>query len=106
MHMARTAAASPGQKPEELSLPARYRSVRRASEALCVSLLLEDYVVQSMPDASPAKWHLAHTSWFFETFVLAKARPSYRAHHPGYAVLFNSYYEAVGERFERPKRGV
>ncbi len=88
------------------SLATRYSSVRRASEALCASLLPEDYVVQSMADASPLKWHLAHTTWFFETFVLGKALADHRPHHPTFGLLFNSYYETVGDRFERPRRGV
>ena len=57
-----------------------------------------------MPEASPAKWHLAHTAWFFETFVLSKFDPGYRAFDPAYAYLFNSYYEAVGDRWPRPSR--
>jgi ergothioneine biosynthesis protein EgtB len=87
-------------------LLARYRSVRAFSEHLCAPLKPEDYVVQSMPDASPAKWHLAHTSWFFETFVLAPRDPEYKSFHPQFAVLFNSYYEAVGPRHPRPERGM
>lgn len=63
-------------------------------------------MVQSMPDASPAKWHLAHTTWFFETFVLAQARPGRAPFHPAYGYLFNSYYEAAGPRHARPQRGL
>jgi ergothioneine biosynthesis protein EgtB len=85
---------------------ARYRSVRSFTEQLCAPLQPEDYVVQSMPDASPAKWHLAHTSWFFETFVLQPRVPGYEPHHPQFGVLFNSYYEAVGPRHPRPERGM
>jgi ergothioneine biosynthesis protein EgtB len=66
----------------------------------------EDYVVQSMPEASPVKWHLAHTTWFFETFVLARFLPDYRPFHPQFGFLFNSYYNAVGERLARGKRGL
>jgi ergothioneine biosynthesis protein EgtB len=87
-------------------LEARFRSVRAQTEALCKPLQPEDYVVQSMPDASPAKWHLAHTSWFFETFVLEAAVPGYEPFHPQYRVLFNSYYEAVGPRHTRAERGL
>ncbi|HUI26218.1 MAG TPA: ergothioneine biosynthesis protein EgtB [Candidatus Kryptonia bacterium] len=83
----------------------RYRTIRAATEWLCQPLATEDYVVQSMPDASPAKWHLAHTSWFFETFVLARL-DGYRPFDPQYEVLFNSYYNAVGEQFPRPRRGL
>ena len=83
----------------------RYRRVRAFTEELCRPLAVEDHVIQSMPDASPTKWHLAHTSWFFETFVLSVADPVYRGLHPLYGYLFNSYYEAVGERHCRPRRG-
>src|SRR5689334_13714308 len=68
--------------------------------------MTEDYVIQAMPDVSPPKWHLAHTSWFFETFILAVASPGYRSPHASYAYLFNSYYVAAGERHCRPKRGL
>jgi ergothioneine biosynthesis protein EgtB len=80
--------------------------VRRFSEALCQPLVTEDYVIQSMPDISPTKWHLAHTSWFFETFVVAPLSPDYRSPHPQYAYLFNSYYVGAGERHCRPQRGL
>ncbi|MFO0889094.1 MAG: ergothioneine biosynthesis protein EgtB [Isosphaeraceae bacterium] len=83
-----------------------YREVRRTTEALCEPLEVEDHVIQSMPDASPAKWHLAHTSWFFETFVLAPEAPGYRPVDPRYGFLFNSYYNAVGERIARDRRGL
>jgi hypothetical protein len=80
--------------------------VRRATVALCAPLEVEDYVVQSMPDASPAKWHLAHTTWFFETFLLEPYAPGFRPFHPAYRSLFNSYYVAVGPRAARPERGL
>ncbi|WP_434423880.1 ergothioneine biosynthesis protein EgtB [Nannocystis pusilla] len=83
-----------------------YARVRAATEALVAGLPAEDLVVQSMPDASPAKWHLAHTTWFFETFVLGPARADYRPFHREFEVLFNSYYEAVGPQFSRPRRGL
>jgi ergothioneine biosynthesis protein EgtB len=83
-----------------------YRGVRKLTESLCEPLETEDYVIQSMPDASPAKWHLAHTSWFFETFVLAKGMPAYRPLDPRYRHLFNSYYYAVGPMHARPERGL
>src|SRR6202161_1229358 len=73
-----------------------YRTVRRYTEVLCVPLASEDYVVQSMPDASPVKWHLAHTTWFFETFLLSRAAPEYQPFHSGYNFLFNSYYNTIG----------
>jgi ergothioneine biosynthesis protein EgtB len=88
-------------------LLARYRQVRAALQAAAEPLSPEDLVVQSMPDASPAKWHLAHTSWFFETFVLSdSAFGGYRPFHPQFGYLFNSYYDAVGDRHPRPKRGL
>ncbi|HET8542347.1 MAG TPA: ergothioneine biosynthesis protein EgtB [Anaeromyxobacter sp.] len=84
----------------------RLAAVRRATVALAAPLSAEDAMVQSMPDASPAKWHLAHTTWFFETFVLAAGEPGARPFHPAYGFLFNSYYEAVGPRQPRPERGL
>lgn len=81
------------------------REVRRRTEELCAPLQREDYVVQSMPDASPAKWHLAHTTWFFATFVLAPQGVGVEA-DPRYEVLFNSYYNSVGEQYPRPQRGL
>ena len=84
----------------------RYREVRGTSERLCAPLAIEDYVVQTMPDVSPPKWHLAHVSWFFETFILEAGRSDYRPFHPKYRYLFNSYYEAVGPRHPRPERGL
>jgi len=88
------------------SLAARFAAVRRATEALAAPLSPEDMQVQSMPDASPAKWHLAHTTWFFETFVLAPHEPGFAPVHPRYGYLFNSYYEAAGPRHPRPQRGL
>lgn len=84
----------------------RFRAVRSLTTNLCEPLEVEDFGVQSMPDCSPAKWHLAHTTWFFETFLLAAAEPGYEPFHPGFGYLFNSYYEAVGERHARPRRGL
>lgn len=85
---------------------ARYKQVRQASEALGRSLTPEDQAAQSMPDASPTKWHLAHTSWFFETFLLAPRLAGYRPFDPRFGYLFNSYYEALGARQPRPARGL
>jgi ergothioneine biosynthesis protein EgtB len=84
----------------------RYHSVRELTEELCRPLCAEDCVAQSMPDASPAKWHLAHTSWFFETFLLERMQEDYQPVHPQYGYLFNSYYNAVGERVPRSQRGL
>ncbi len=84
----------------------RFTAIRRDSEALAANLTPEDQTIQSMPDVSPTKWHLAHTSWFFETFLLAPHAPVYRAFDPAFAFLFNSYYEAAGPRHPRPERGL
>ena len=85
---------------------AGYQVVRDRTEALAAPLGPEDQTVQSMPDASPTKWHRAHTTWFFEEFVLGPHVPGYRVFHEGYRYLFNSYYETVGPRHPRPERGV
>jgi ergothioneine biosynthesis protein EgtB len=84
----------------------RYRAVRQLTEALTRSLAAEDMVIQAMPDVSPPKWHLAHTAWFFETFILAAHQPGYRAFHPRFGYLFNSYYNQVGAFHARPRRGL
>jgi ergothioneine biosynthesis protein EgtB len=81
-------------------------TVRERTVALAAPLSAEDQCVQSMPDASPAKWHLAHTTWFFEAMVLGPLAPGWQAVDPRYAVLFNSYYEALGPRHPRPQRGL
>ena len=83
-----------------------FREVRARSDALAAPLSPEDMTPQSMEDASPTKWHLAHTSWFFEAFILRAHQAGYRECHPGYNYLFNSYYETVGERHARPRRGL
>jgi ergothioneine biosynthesis protein EgtB len=84
----------------------RYRAVRAATEALAAPLAPEDQVVQSMPDVSPTKWHRAHTTWFFETFLLSPNLGDYVPFDPAYGYLFNSYYEAAGPRHPRPRRGL
>jgi ergothioneine biosynthesis protein EgtB len=84
----------------------RYQQVRQISEKICQPLAIEDYPIQSMPDVSPPKWHLAHTTWFFETFVLLPHLPGYTVFHPQFGYLFNSYYEAVGARHPRHQRGL
>ena len=86
-------------------LAQRYLDVRAATESLASGLSAEDQTVQSMPDVSPTKWHRAHSSWFFETFLLKPQCPSYREFHPRFGYLFNSYYETVGERHPRAERG-
>lgn len=88
------------------SLEARFEAVRSYSESIVAGLPAEDLVPQSMEDASPLKWHLAHTSWFFETFLLRESLPDYRPLRDEYAYLFNSYYNAVGPQYSRPQRGM
>jgi ergothioneine biosynthesis protein EgtB len=83
-----------------------FRTVRAETEKRAAPLSPEDQVVQSMPDASPIKWHRAHTTWFFEQFVLVPHAASYHPYDPGFAFLFNSYYVAAGPRHARPKRGL
>lgn len=87
------------------SLTTEYQTVRQLSERICSPLEVEDYVVQSMPGASPLKWHLAHTSWFFEAFILVPHLKNYSVFHPKYDYLLNSYYESVGERVSAAQRG-
>jgi ergothioneine biosynthesis protein EgtB len=84
----------------------RLRVVRAKTVALATPLSAEDQVIQSMPDVSPTKWHLAHTTWFFEEFILRAHAPTYAPLHDTYRYLFNSYYEAVGPRHPRPERGL
>ena len=83
-----------------------YRRVRDLTEALAAPLSPEDQTVQSMPDVSPTKWHRAHVTWFFETFVLTPNVPGYEPFHPDFGYLFNSYYETVGQRHARADRGL
>lgn len=83
-----------------------YDAVRATSLELSAGLSPEDCQVQSMPDCSPVKWHLAHTTWFFETFLLARHQPGYMPFHPQYRMLFNSYYNAIGAKHPRPQRGL
>src|SRR4029453_14704381 len=96
----------PAAPPSAGDLSGRYRAVRALTERLREPLSAEDCQVQSMDDASPTKWHLAHTSWFFETFVLTPPSPDYRPFHPEFGVLFNSYYQQVGPQYPRPRRGL
>src|SRR5665213_3082738 len=83
-----------GQVKDEAALAARYQEVRRFTESICEPLAPEDCVIQPMPDASPTKWHLAHTSWFFETFLIDPRTANYQPFHPQFGFLFNSYYNA------------
>ena len=99
------AATQPGPSPFARPVRQAFAQVREFSEALAAPLSAEDAAIQSMPDASPAKWHLAHTSWFFETVILGQL-PGYRPFDPRFGYLFNSYYEALGPRHPRPRRGL
>ncbi len=99
------APSPPAQSSSERSLSDYYQQVRQLSERTCQPLEIEDYVVQSMPEASPLKWHLAHTAWFFETFVLVPHLKGYSVFHPKYDYLLNSYYESVGDRTPAAQRG-
>jgi ergothioneine biosynthesis protein EgtB len=99
-----------GQRPRAIARPsalaALFDQVRTRTTALAKPLSAEDCALQSMPDASPVKWHLAHTTWFFETFVLVPYAPRYTAYDPDFRVLFNSYYNGVGDKHPRPERGL
>ncbi len=97
-------ATAPSIRPSSDVLD-HYLSVRRQTDSLVASLSEADCQVQSMADASPAKWHLGHTAWFFETFVLEPHEPGFKPCHPAYRVLFNSYYNSVGQKHPRPMRG-
>jgi ergothioneine biosynthesis protein EgtB len=96
----------PATSASSEAIAERYCAVRAATERLCAPLSPEDCGAQSMPDASPAKWHLAHTTWFFETFALEQAQEGFAPFHPDFRVLFNSYYNAVGDQHPRPERGL
>ncbi len=97
----------PYQRPlSRTDLSVRFRTVRHHTERLVASLSDEDQCIQSMPDASPAKWHRAHTTWFFEQFVLVPFVPDYQVFDAAFCFLFNSYYETVGARHPRPFRGL
>ncbi|MBI3343833.1 MAG: ergothioneine biosynthesis protein EgtB [Gammaproteobacteria bacterium] len=91
---------------DKATLQDRFRAVRGLTEALCQSLADDDYQIQSMPDVSPPKWHLAHTGWFFENFLLICFLPRYPLFDPRFGYLFNSYYETVGSFHPRPQRGL
>src|SRR4051812_20817442 len=84
----------------------RFSEVRKRTESLCAPLSIEDFVPQPMVEASPPKWHLAHTSWFFEAFLLRNHAPGYREFHDRFEELFNSYYQTLGKPFDRSRRGL
>ncbi|HKY93635.1 MAG TPA: ergothioneine biosynthesis protein EgtB [Nevskiaceae bacterium] len=102
----RAARAWDDARPAPTSLAALYETTRTRTQALAETLSDADATVQSMPDASPAKWHLAHTTWFFETMVLVSSMPGYQVFDTRFHPLFNSYYEALGARHPRPRRGM
>ena len=87
-------------------LAEQYATVRKETERLCRPLAVDDYGIQPMPDASPPKWHLAHTTWFFETFLLKPFHDGYTPFDDAFEFLFNSYYNGVGEQYPRPRRGL
>src|ERR1700744_980692 len=88
-----------------MQLTERYKEVRKRSIDICANLETEDYVVQPIVDVSPPKWHLGHTTWFFETFVLKPHLEGYKEFDPNYNFVFNSYYETIGARVVRTDRG-
>ncbi|HYH46506.1 MAG TPA: ergothioneine biosynthesis protein EgtB [Thermoanaerobaculia bacterium] len=111
MNEIQTAAPPAAPPPAESAavntdLAARFRTIRETTSWLAAPLSPEDCTVQAMPDASPTKWHLAHTSWFFETFVLVPGLAGYSEFHPDFRVLFNSYYNSVGAQHARFERGL
>lgn len=97
---------NPAPQQRSSALQDRFISVRNISEALAKPLAPEDCNQQSMPDASPVKWHLAHTSWFFETFILERFERDFKPFHPAFRVLFNSYYNGIGAKHPRHERGL
>ena len=101
-----TATPRPTLNASDSPLAERFERVRQMSLALAAPLSDEDCQVQSMPDASPTKWHLAHVTWFFETFILERFEPAFRPFDAAYRVLFNSYYHGIGEQHPRPLRGL
>jgi ergothioneine biosynthesis protein EgtB len=103
MHPSNRVQRAPQQTP---ALAARFSQIRGQTEALVAPLSAEDCQLQSMPDASPAKWHLAHLTWFFETFILEKYERNFKPFDANFRVLFNSYYTGIGDRYPRPKRGL
>ena len=96
--------AQPAARDDDLA--ARYTQIRALMPGLMQPLSEADCQAQSMPDASPAKWHLAHVTWFLKTFLLERFEPAFKPHHPAYRVLFNSYYHGVGEQHARQQRGL
>jgi DinB family protein len=90
---------------QQVSLSSLYSGVRNRTQSLVAELGAEDMLVQTMADVSPTKWHLAHTTWFWETFLLREHLPGYKEFSSEYNYLFNSYYNGIGDRHDRPERG-
>ena len=101
--MSTTLPAPPSSTSSAASLLRRYQAVRQQTSTCCAPLSAEDQMVQSCAEASPTKWHQAHTSWFFETFVLTPFLPGYHSFHPAFHWLFNSYYKSLGEEIPEKK---
>jgi len=101
-----TARSADAAAPDRDTLTATYRAVRQWTESLGDGLSAEDMVAQSMSDASPTKWHMGHTTWFFETFLLERLTPGFEPFHPQFRVIFNSYYQQIGPQHSRPARGL
>ena len=104
--MMKTGAARAARNESREDLAAAFLAARQASEAVCAPLAVDDYQIQSITETSPPKWHLAHTTWFYETFVLPHFDQGYRPFEPAFAYLFNSYYQTVGAMHPRPRRGM
>ena len=92
--------------PHSHALALRFERIRQQTEALALPLSAEDCQLQSMPDASPTKWHLAHLTWFFETFVLEQYERNFKPFDASFRVLFNSYYNGIGDKHPRAQRGL
>ena len=105
-HSRQMTSAGASLRPVSNDLLAQFDTVRARSVEIAAPLSAEDSCAQSMPDASPIKWHLAHTSWFFETFLLERFEADFTPHHPAFRALFNSYYDSIGDRHARPQRGL
>ncbi len=103
--MATLIGANRPQRTDRNAVSRAFDAVRRATDGICAPLEPEDFTIQTADFASPAKWHIAHTTWFFETFILEAFEPGFQPFDERYRVLFNSYYQSVGEQHPRPKRG-
>ncbi len=107
LNMSKVEASTPAHRSDQVfTLAQQYQQIRQFTEELCEPLVTEDYIIQAMPDVSPTKWHIAHVSWFFETFLLRDYDPSYKLLNETYPYLFNSYYVSAGNRWTRANRGL